>query len=131
MKATLRQAKGERGFTLLQSMIVMSIMIVLVGLALPMFRDVAAKASQSQALQFTDAASAALRLDFYKQIITTGQYTTPFSDDKQKVGKQLRRANKDALEAMLQIQIYPQGFKWVFVQAATPISPPVVVGEVK
>lgn len=130
MKATLRKGKDERGFTILQSMLVISIMMILVGLALPTFRDVAAQVEQGLEASFTDAGNTALRLDFAKKIMA-GEYNSPFPDDKQKVGKQLRRTNKNALEAMLQVQIYPQGFKWVFVQAATPISPPVVAGEVK
>lgn len=127
----MRHLKGERGWTILETIIVISILIVLVGVALPMFTDLYGTTMESQVQHATSAGNEALRLDFAKQMMTAGQYTSPFPDDKQKVGKQLRQANQEALEVMLQIIGYPDGFKWIFVQAATPISPPIVAGEIR
>ena len=127
----MRHLKGERGWSLLETIIVISILIVLVGVALPMFTDLYGTTLEKQVQYATSAGNEALRLDFAKQMMTAGQYTSPFSDDKQKVGKQLRQANQEALEAMLQITGYSDGVKWIFVQAATPISPPIVAGEIR
>ena len=121
--------RSRKGFTLLETTVAASIMMVLAAVALLTFGALAGRVQESQIQRIADAGNAALRLDFSRQIVGGG-YRSPFPDDKQKVGKKLRTANEEALEAMLLSGGYPEGFRWILVQAATPNGPPIVAGEV-
>jgi len=116
----------QAGFTLIQFVITIFLMGIVAAIMVPKFVDHTEAARQTVAVQFVDAGNEALRLDFYRQISAGETYTSPFPDDKQKVGKKLRKTNKEALEALLEIVGKPNGFKWILVQDATPSAPPIV-----
>lgn len=120
---TLRHVKG---FTILETSMVFSIIVILAAVALPIMTSLMGSVEESQARQIVDAGNVALMLDFSRQIME-GVYTSPLLDDKQKIGKKLRQANQEVLEAMLIPGFsYPVGFQWVLVEQATSTQPPVV-----
>jgi hypothetical protein len=122
----LRNIFGEKAFTILETVLVISVMMILVALAVPTFQNLAEEVQEVSAIQVVDAGSEALRLDFAKQMMETGSYTSPFPR-RQREGRRLRRRNVRALEALLQEGFsYPPGFQWMLESQATTTSPPVV-----
>lgn len=121
-----KNAFGEKAFTVLETILVISIMMILVALAVPTFQNIAEKAQVANAIQVVDAGNEALRLDFANQMMDAGVYVSPFSRS-QREGRRLQGGNVRVLEDLLQEGFsYPPGFQWMLENKSTATSPPVV-----
>ena len=105
-KRFFKNALGETGFTILETIVVISIMAVMAAIALPTFTNLMGRVEEGVSEQIVDAGNAALNLDFAKQIME-GAYTDPVPR-RNRPGRRLKKRNVRALEAMMQTGIaYP------------------------
>ncbi|MFQ5848816.1 MAG: prepilin-type N-terminal cleavage/methylation domain-containing protein [Candidatus Methylomirabilales bacterium] len=140
----LRILKNEKGFTLIELVIIIILIGVLAAIAIPRYVDLRDNAVRASAQATLDAGRAAINLDFADKVLNTGSYTTLLSGSS--AGAVLVAGDVTALEAELQsTPNYPangpydspagQGFRWWLVtqgntSTASPAQPPVVTGAI-
>ncbi|MFQ5848815.1 MAG: prepilin-type N-terminal cleavage/methylation domain-containing protein [Candidatus Methylomirabilales bacterium] len=134
----LRSLKNERGFTLIELVIIIILIGVLAAIAIPRYVDLRDNAVRASAQATLDAGRAAINLDFADKILNTGSYTFE-PTDATAVGSVFDPTDVTDLENELQSgPNYPpngaynspagQGFRWWLVTqgSGTPAQPPVI-----
>lgn len=99
-----------KGYTLLETMLVLLLVGIVVAIAMPRLVSVLDAGQQAAQVQWNDVARAALNLDFAKQQLMGG-YNGPF---KGKPGKKLTGADQKTLESLLDMPL-PGAGKWTLV----------------
>ncbi len=135
----LRILKNEKGFTLIELVIIIILIGVLAAIAIPKYVDLRNNAVEAAAMATLDAGRAAVTLDFANKVLGAGYTTDVFPDVTG--ADQILGTTSDVpnLEAMLQSKPnYPPtgtyastgGFEWVqFIDGtytASSPQPPVV-----
>jgi prepilin-type N-terminal cleavage/methylation domain-containing protein len=75
----LRILKNDRGFTLIELVIIIILVGVLAAIAIPRYVDMRNNAVVAKAKVTLDAGKAAVMMDFADQVMTTGGYVSRFS----------------------------------------------------
>ena len=105
---------NERGFTLIELVIILIIIAVLAAVAIPKYVDLRSEAIKATSKANLDAARAAISLDFASQTLKSGTYSSG-----------LTTSNITAtLEAMMDnVPKYSSGFLWVLNDAGGSTRP--------
>jgi prepilin-type N-terminal cleavage/methylation domain-containing protein len=136
----LRILKNERGFTLIELVIIIILIGVLAAIAIPKYVDLRENAVMASAQATLDAGRAAVMLDFADKVLNNGSYTT--ITDLTTAGAVFNSTDVSDLEAEMQANpSYPangtydtpanEGFRWWLVtQGSTSSSSPPAPPEI-
>lgn len=73
----LRILRSQRGFTLIELVIILILIAVLAGVAIPRFVNLRGEAINAKAKSIQDGMRASISLDFADDVLTAGTYTPP------------------------------------------------------
>ena len=141
-KSMFSPLKNQRGFTLIELVIIIILIGVLAAVAVPRYVDLRENAVMASAQATLDAGRAAIMLDFSDQILNDGTYVDIFANSAADAMEIVNASDIASLEAEMQsTPSYPpngtydipatEGFRWYQInQAVTAGSfqPPVIDG---
>ena len=105
---------NERGFTLIELVIILIIIAVLAAVAIPKYVDLRSEAIKATSKANLDAARAAISLDFASQTLRSGTYSSGLTTSN----------ITTTLEAMMDnVPKYSSGFLWVLNDAVGSTRP--------
>lgn len=139
----LRILKNQKGFTLIELVIIIILIGVLAAIAVPKYVDLRENAVIANAQATLDAGRAAILLDFADDVLTSGTYVSPHTTASA-AGAKFAAASVTSLEGLMQgTPNYPtaydtpanEGFRWWLVtqgSTATTSSPlaPVITAAI-
>ncbi len=131
----LRILKNQKGFTLIELVIIIILIGVLAAVAIPKYVDLRENAMKASAQATLDAGRAGIMLDFADEVMKNGTYVSPFDGP---VGAKMVAADKTDIEGFLEASPnYPgtydsgadEGFRWWLINlgsitTASSASPP-------
>ncbi len=105
----LRIVRSQRGFTLIELVIILILIGVLAGVAIPRFVDLRTEAEESKAKATQDAGRAGITLDFANQLLTAGTYSSGLVCGAPPCDVTNPSANLTQIEANIEQVTYPPG----------------------